>query len=169
MADEELSISRSGKRNFAGRDWCPTRRRRTPEDSRNSVRRPGNASLTDGNCRGFRHQGNCAGLPGLDGGAEGIRTSDIRSTSTRARLTAPAPTAGRYSCSAPCYWSTPCSGCGRRLVVQRPTAEPQSRPGASTLPNCPFRARHRHSWRRNCLPVASQDRSEVRHSLSKSH
>jgi hypothetical protein len=55
------------------------------------------------------------------------------------------------------------------LWIQRPTVEPQSRPGASTLPNCPFRARHRHSWRRNCLPVASQDRSEVRHSLSKSH
>jgi hypothetical protein len=29
--------------------------------------------------------------------------------------------------------------------IQRPTAEPLSRPGASTLPNCPFRARRRHS------------------------
>jgi hypothetical protein len=45
------------KRNFAGRDWCSTWAAKTRANSRNSVRRRGNPSLTDGNCGRFRHQG----------------------------------------------------------------------------------------------------------------
>jgi hypothetical protein len=38
----------------------------------------GRGSLTSRNCEGFYRPGNRVGLPGLDGGAEGIRTSDLR-------------------------------------------------------------------------------------------
>ncbi len=49
------------------------------ENGRNSVRRPRIASLTDRNCEGFCRRGNRGGLPGLHGGAEGIRTGGHRS------------------------------------------------------------------------------------------
>src|SRR5271166_4506547 len=52
--------------------------RRPRENGRYSVRRPWRASLTDRNCEGFCHPGNWGGLPGLDGGAEGIQTDGHR-------------------------------------------------------------------------------------------
>jgi hypothetical protein len=44
----------------------------------------GRGPLTYRNCGHFSHPGNPVGLPGLRGGAEGIRTSDLRSAGTRA-------------------------------------------------------------------------------------
>jgi hypothetical protein len=51
-------------------------RRRAGKNGRNSVRRPGYASLTSWNCEGFYRPGNRAGLPGLDGGRCRDRTCD---------------------------------------------------------------------------------------------
>ena len=54
-------------------------RRRMRENSRNSVRRPRPASLTDRNCEGFCPPGNRPGLSGLHGGGCRNRTDGHRS------------------------------------------------------------------------------------------
>jgi hypothetical protein len=69
---------------FCGQRLAGEFSRRARENGQNSVRRPGYASLTGGDCGHFSHPGNPVGLPGLRGGAEGIRTSDLRGTGTRA-------------------------------------------------------------------------------------
>jgi hypothetical protein len=66
-----------GKRNFAGRDWGRIQAQ-SAENGRNSVRRPGPGSLTYRNYEGFCRPGSRVGLPGLDGGAEGIQTDGHR-------------------------------------------------------------------------------------------
>jgi hypothetical protein len=53
---------------FCGQRLAGEFRRRARENGRNSVRRPGRASLTDGNYEGFCRPGNRVGLPGLHGG-----------------------------------------------------------------------------------------------------
>src|SRR5271165_4855093 len=53
---------------FCGLRLAGEFRRRTRENSGNSVRRPRHASLTDKNCEGFCRPGNRGGLPGLHGG-----------------------------------------------------------------------------------------------------
>ena len=63
---------------FCGLRLAGEFRRRTRENGGNSVRRPRHSSLTDRNCEGFCRPGNRGGLPGLHGGAEGIRTDGHR-------------------------------------------------------------------------------------------
>ena len=63
----EMGRAARRERNVHEREFCGLRlagyfRRRTRENSRNSVRRPRYASLTDRNCEGFCLPGNRAGL-----------------------------------------------------------------------------------------------------------